>query len=83
MIGELQDEVNQYDSWFKQVEEERDRYKAQAAQAAYWKYEAERARQSSGVRVPDWAEAPELDPVDLGDLASMSGSSILPRLTST
>ena len=70
VIGELQDEVNQYDSWFKQVEEERDRYKAQAAQAAYWKYEAERARQSSGVRVPDWAEAPELDPVDLGDLAS-------------
>ena len=32
---------------FKQVEEERDRYKAQAAQAAYWKQEAERARQSN------------------------------------
>lgn len=69
-IGELQDEISQYDSWFKQVEEERDRYKAQAVQAAYWKQEAERARQSSGVRVADWAEAPALDPTDLADLAS-------------
>ena len=70
VIGELQEDVSQYDSWFQQVEEERDRYKAQAAQAAYWKQEAERARQSSGVRVTDWAEAPELDPIDLADLAS-------------
>lgn len=70
VIEELQDEISQYDSWFKQVEEERDRYKAQAAQAAYWKQEAERARQSSGVRMADWAEAPELHPIDLGDLAS-------------
>ncbi|MFL0178131.1 hypothetical protein [Mycobacterium sp. SMC-15] len=70
VIGELQDEISQYDSWFKQVEEERDQYKAQAAQAAYWKQEAERARQSSGVRVTDWAEAPELDLIDLTALAS-------------
>lgn len=70
IIGELQEEISQYDSWFKQVEEERDQYKAQAAQAAYWKQEAERARQSHGVRVTDWAEAPELDPSDLADLAS-------------
>jgi hypothetical protein len=70
VIDELQEEISQYDSWFKQVEEERDQYKAQAAQAVYWKQEAERARQSSGVRVTDWAEAPELDPSDLADLAS-------------
>ncbi|WP_447925913.1 hypothetical protein [Georgenia muralis] len=69
-IEELQQEVDQYDSWFKQVEEERDSYKSQAAQAAYWKQEAQRARQSSGLRVTDWAEAPDLDPVDLADLAS-------------
>jgi len=70
VIGELQQEVEQYDSWFKQVEDERDSYKAQAAQAAYWKHEAERARQAGGLRVIDWAEAPELDPVDLAELTS-------------
>ncbi|MGV0519713.1 hypothetical protein PJK52_18105 [Mycobacterium kansasii] len=70
VIDELQDEISQYDSWFRQVEDERDQYKAQAAQAAYWRQEAERARQSSRVRVTDWAEAPELDPSDLASLAS-------------
>ncbi|OBK24395.1 hypothetical protein A5634_03440 [Mycobacterium asiaticum] len=70
IIEELQEEISQYDSWFKQVEEERDRYKAQAAQTAYWKQEAERARQSSRVRVIEWAEAPELDPINLSELAS-------------
>jgi len=70
VIEELKGEVDQYDSWFRQVEEERDKYKAQAAQSAYWKQEAERARQSSGVRVTDWSEAPELDSVELSDLAS-------------
>lgn len=70
VIEELKGEVDQYDSWFRQVEEERDRYKAQAAQAAYWKQEAERARRAGGVRVTDWAEAPELDPVELSDLTS-------------
>lgn len=70
VIEKLKGDVDQYDSWFRQVEAERDSYKARAAQAAYWKQEAERARQSSGVRVTDWAEAPELDPVDLADLAS-------------
>ncbi|MFG1627080.1 hypothetical protein [Kribbella sp. NPDC049227] len=70
VIEELKSEVEQYDSWFRQVEEERDSYKAQAAQAAYWKQEAERARQASGVRVTDWTEAPELDPADLADLAT-------------
>jgi hypothetical protein len=68
-IEQLKSEVEQYDSWFRQVEEERDSYKAQAAQAAYWKQEAERARQTGGVRVTDWTEAPELDPADLIDLA--------------
>lgn len=70
VIQQLQEEVDQYDSWFKQVEEERDSYKAQAAQAAYWKQEAERARQAGGVRATDWGEAPELDPSDLSDLAT-------------
>ncbi|MBM4510052.1 hypothetical protein GS425_00065 [Rhodococcus hoagii] len=70
VIGELKAEVNQYDSWFKQVEEERDSYKAQAAQAAYWRQEAERAHRASGMRVTDWAEAPELAPLNLSDLAS-------------
>lgn len=69
VIRELKDEVDQYESWFGQVEEERDRFKAQASQAAYWKHEAERARQAGGLRVPDWAEAPELDLLDLADLA--------------
>ncbi len=69
-IQELQAEVDQYDSWFKQVEEERDNYKAQAAQAAYWKQEAERARQANGVRVTDWSEAPALDSADLKGLAA-------------
>lgn len=69
VIQELKDENSQYESWFKEVEEERDRYKSQAAQAVYWKQEAERARQASGVRSTSWDEAPELDPFDLTDLA--------------
>ncbi|TLW93554.1 hypothetical protein FFT09_09225 [Saccharomonospora piscinae] len=69
-IAELKSEVEQYESWFRQVEEERDSYKAQAAQAAYWRQEAERARQAAGVRDTDWAEAPALDPADLTELAS-------------
>lgn len=69
VLQELKDENSQYESWFKEVEEERDRYKAQAAQAAYWKQEAERARQASGVRLTNWDEAPALDPFDLTDLA--------------
>lgn len=70
VIEELRQEVDQYDSWFKQVEEERDSYKTQAAQAVYWKQEAQRARQASGLRLTDWAEAPDLDSVDLANLAS-------------
>lgn len=70
VIEELQGEVDQYEAWFKQVEEERDSYKAQAAHAAYWKQEAERAREASGVRIADWSEAPELDAVHLAGLAS-------------
>lgn len=69
-IEELKNEVEQYDSWFRQVEEERDSYKAQAAQAVYWKQEAERARQASGMRVTDWSEAPDLDQFDLAGLAA-------------
>jgi hypothetical protein len=70
VIEELKSEVEQYDTWFRQVEEERDSYKAQAAQAAYWRQEAERARQAGGLRVTDWTEAPELDPTDLTELAA-------------
>lgn len=70
IIEDLKGEVDQYDSWFRQVEEERDSFKAQAALAAYWKQEAQRARQSSGLKVIDWADAPALDPGDLADLAS-------------
>lgn len=70
VIEELKSEVEQYDSWFREVEAERDSYKTQAAQAAYWKQEAERARQASGIRVTDFAEAPKLDPAELSDLAS-------------
>lgn len=69
VIEELKSEVDQYESWFRQVEDERDSYKAQAAQTAYWKQEADRARQASGIRVTDWGEAPELDPIELSALA--------------
>jgi hypothetical protein len=69
VIEELRDENRQYESWFREVEEERDSFKTQAAQAAYWKQEAERARQAGGVRSTNWDEAPELDPYDLADLA--------------
>ena len=69
VIQTLKDENGQYESWFKEVEEERDTYKAQAAQAAYWKQEADRARQASGIRNTSWDEAPELDPLDLSGLA--------------
>lgn len=69
-IEELKSEIEEYVSWFRQVEEERDTYKAQAVQAAYWRQEAERARQDAGLRVPDWEEAPELDPADMTELAS-------------
>ncbi|BDB63511.1 hypothetical protein [Rhodococcus sp. RDE2] len=73
VIADQKTEIHQYESWLEQVEEERDRYKAQAATAEYWRQEADRARQSSGVRVPDWSEAPNLDPGDLTDLASYLG----------
>ncbi|MBY6387327.1 hypothetical protein HG717_25855 [Rhodococcus erythropolis] len=73
VIDELKAEVDQYESWFKQVEEERDSYKSQAATAEYWRQEADRARQSSGVRVTEWSEAPDLGPGDLTDLASYLG----------
>ncbi len=69
IIDDLRDHEVQWTSWIETLERERDDYKAQAAQAAYWKQEAERARQASGVRTTDWNEAPELDPVDLTDLA--------------
>lgn len=69
IIDNLRDQEVQWTSWIETLERERDDYKAQAVQAAYWKQEAERARQASGVRATNWNEAPELDPVDLTDLA--------------
>lgn len=70
VIELLKEEANQYEAWFRQVEDERDRFKAQAAQAAYWKQEAERARRASGLPEVDWSEAPPLDESDLTDLAN-------------
>lgn len=70
VIQQLTSDVEQYDSWFKQVEGERDSYKAKAAQAAYWKQEAERARQAGHVRITDWGEAPILEKSDLSALSS-------------
>lgn len=69
VIDQLTSHIEEYDAWFKQVEEERDSYRAQAAQAAYWKQEAERARQSAGLRSADWSAAPDLDPHELDELA--------------
>lgn len=69
IIDELRGQEAEWSTWIEALERERDEYKAQAAQGAYWKQEAERARQASGVRTPDWSEAPELDPIDLTDLA--------------
>lgn len=68
-IERLKDESSQYLAWLEEVEEERDRYKALAAQAVYWKQEADRARQTSGARSINWDEAPELDRTDLSPLA--------------
>ncbi|WP_155288551.1 hypothetical protein [Rhodococcoides fascians] len=67
--NELKTENDELATWFSQVEEERDRYKAQAAQMVFWRQEAERARQASGLRVPAWADAPELSSHDLTELA--------------
>ncbi len=69
VIERLTSHIEEYDTWFKQVEEERDSYRAQAAQAAYWKQEAERARQSAMLRAPDWSAAPHIDANDLDGLA--------------
>ncbi|MFI2423611.1 hypothetical protein ACH5A7_05845 [Streptomyces sp. NPDC018955] len=69
-IEELKSEVEQYVAWLQDVETERDGYKAKAALATYWRQEADRARQASGLRATDWSEAPELDPVDLTELAA-------------
>ena len=70
VIESLQNEIDQYTTWLQQVEEERDSYKAQAAQATYWRHEADRARRAAGVRETDWTAAPALDPTDLTELAS-------------
>lgn len=68
-IASYEQEVEQYAQWIDELERDRDTYKAQAAQALYWKQEAERARRDSGVRQIDWSEAPDLDGNDLTDLA--------------
>ena len=69
-IEQLRSEIADYTAWFEEVEAERDEYRRQAQDAAYWKFEAERLRKAHPAPTSlGFDEAPDLATDDLSRLA--------------